>query len=58
VKDWPPKTFVEIDSRAPFVRHSLTDDLVKARSRRDILKKADNKLSAAMLLKGWVVNPR
>ena len=43
--------------RAPFVRHSLkTDDLAKARSRRDILEKADNELWAAMLLKGCPVN--
>ena len=53
MKDWPQKTLVEIDSRAPFVRHSLkTDDLAKARSQRDILEKADNELWAAMLLDG------
>jgi hypothetical protein len=52
-----PKTLVEIDRRAPFVRHSLkTDDLAKARSRRDILEEADFELWAAMLLKGCVVN--
>src|SRR5947207_2864707 len=46
-----PKTLVDVDSRAPFVRHSLkTDDLAKARSQRDILEKADNELWAAMLL--------
>src|SRR5258708_36519396 len=48
-----PKTLVDIDRRAPFVRHSLkTDDLAKARSQRDILEKADNELWAAMLLHG------
>ncbi len=48
-----PKTLVDVDSRAPFVRHSLkTDDLAKARSQRDILEKADNELWAAMLLDG------
>jgi integrase len=48
-----PKTLVDIDSRAPFVRHSLkTDDLAKARSQRDILEKADDELWAAMLLDG------
>jgi hypothetical protein len=48
-----PKTVVAIDSRAPYVRHSLkTDDLAKARSQRDILEKADNELWAAMLLNG------
>ena len=47
----------DASSRAPFVRHSLkTDDLAKARSRRDILEKADFELWAAMLLKGGVVN--
>ena len=52
-----PKMLVMIDSRAPFVRHSLkTDDLAKARSQRDILEKADNELWAAMLLKGCPVN--
>jgi hypothetical protein len=31
LKDWLPKTLVEIESRAPFVRHSLeTDDLEAA----------------------------
>src|SRR5713101_8002371 len=30
-----PNTLVDVDSRAPFVRHSLkTDDLAKARSQR------------------------
>jgi hypothetical protein len=39
------------------VCHSLnTDDLAKARSRSDILEKADNELWAAMLLKGCPVN--
>jgi hypothetical protein len=48
-----PKTLVEIDTRAPVVRHSLkTDDLAKARAQRDILEKADNELWAAMLLDG------
>jgi hypothetical protein len=48
-----PKTLVEIDTRAPIVRHSLkTDDLAKARAQRDILEKADNELWAAMLLDG------
>jgi integrase len=48
-----PKALVEIDIRAPIVRHSLkTDDLAKARAQRDILEKADNELWAAMLLDG------
>src|SRR5229473_3116269 len=48
-----PKMLVTIDSRAPFVRHSLkTDDLAKARAQRDVLEKADNELWAAMLLDG------
>jgi len=57
VEGLAPKTLVEIDSRAPFVCLSLnTDDLAKARSRSDILEKADNELWAAMLPKGCVVN--
>src|SRR5258705_9155171 len=48
-----PKTLVDVDSRAPFVRHSLkTDDLAKARAQRDILENADNELWAAMLVDG------
>jgi len=48
-----PKALSEIDARAPIVRQSLrTDDLAKARAQRDILKKADNELWAAMLIDG------
>jgi integrase len=48
-----PKALRKIDTRAPIVRHSLrTDDLSKARAKRDILERADNELWAAMLLNG------
>lgn len=45
-----PQAVVNLDTRAPFVRQSLkTDDLAKARAKRDILEAADNEYWAAML---------
>jgi len=45
-----PAAVSDTDERAPFVRQSLkTDDLARARAKRDILEKADNELWASML---------
>lgn len=46
-----PKAVEHLDERAPVIRHSLkTDDLAKARAKRDLLEKADEELWGSMLV--------
>lgn len=48
-----PGTIGTLDSRSPIIKQSLqTTDLVVARSKRDLLEKADGELWASLIMGG------